>query len=106
PAGCYAAFVELHIEQGPRLEREGKPIGVVTAIAAPALLRVVWQGEGGHAGAVLMPGRKDALCAAAEAVLAVEHAALQSGSPDTVATTGICRVHPGASNGIPDRVTV
>jgi N-carbamoyl-L-amino-acid hydrolase len=106
PAGTYAAFAELHIEQGPVLEREGKPIGVVTAIAAPALLRVEWQGEGGHAGAVLMPGRRDALCAAAEAVLAVEQAGLQSGSHDTVATTGICVVHPGASNGIPDRVTV
>jgi N-carbamoyl-L-amino-acid hydrolase len=106
PTGSYAAFVELHIEQGPLLERADKPIGIVTAIAAPALLRADWQGEGGHAGAVLMPGRKDALCAAAEAVLAVERAGLQSGSPDTVATTGICLVHPGASNGIPDRVTL
>jgi N-carbamoyl-L-amino-acid hydrolase len=53
-----------------------------------------------------MPGRKDALCAAAEAVLAVERAGLQSGSRDTVATTGVCLVHPGASNGIPDGVTV
>ena len=53
-----------------------------------------------------MPGRRDALCAAAEAVLAVEAAALSSGSPDTVATTGVCRVHPGAINSIPDRVTL
>jgi N-carbamoyl-L-amino-acid hydrolase len=104
--GAYAAFVELHIEQGPLLEQAGKPVGVVTAIAAPALLRVEWRGEGGHAGAVLMPGRKDALCAAAEAALAVEQAGLHGGSPDTVATTGVCLVHPGASNGIPDRVTV
>ena len=65
-----------------------------------------WEGEGGHAGAVLMPGRRDALCAAAEAVLAVEAAAPSSGSPDTVATTGVCRVHPGAINSIPDRVTL
>ena len=106
PPGYFAAFVELHIEQGPLLERAGLPIGIVTAIAAPALLRVEWQGEGGHAGATLMPGRRDALCAAAEAVLAVETAALASGSPDTVATTGVCRVHPGASNGIPDQVIV
>jgi N-carbamoyl-L-amino-acid hydrolase len=103
PDGYYAAFVELHIEQGPILERERLPIGIVTAIAAPAALRVEWEGEGGHAGAVLMPGRRDALCAAAEAVLAVE-AAASGGSPDTVATTGVCRVHPGAINGIPDRV--
>ena len=52
-AGAYAAFVELHIEQGPDLERTGVPIGVVTAIAAPATLRVELSGDGGHAGAVL-----------------------------------------------------
>jgi ureidoglycolate amidohydrolase len=106
PAGYFAAFVELHIEQGPLLERAGLPIGIVTAIAAPASLRVTWKGEGGHAGAVLMPGRRDAFCAAAEAVLAVETIAKSSGSPDTVATTGVCRVHPGAVNSIPERVTL
>jgi ureidoglycolate amidohydrolase len=106
PEGYFAAFVELHIEQGPILEQASLPIGVVTAIAAPAALRVTWLGEGGHAGAVLMAGRRDALCAAAEAVLAVEASARSSGSPDTVATTGVCRVHPGAINGIPDRVLV
>ncbi len=104
--GSYAAFVELHIEQGPILEREGIPIGIVTAIAAPAAIRVTWEGEGGHAGAVLMPGRRDALCAAAEAVLAVEAAALSHGGADSVATTGVCRVHPGAINSIPDRVSL
>ena len=106
PEGYYSAFVELHIEQGPILEREGLPIGIVTAIAAPAAMRVTWEGEGGHAGAVLMPGRSDALCAAAEAVLAVEAAAWSVGGPDSVATTGVCRVHPGAINSIPDRVTL
>jgi N-carbamoyl-L-amino-acid hydrolase len=106
PFGYYSAFVELHIEQGPILEREGVPVGIVTAIAAPAALRVTWQGEGGHAGAVLMPGRRDALCAAAEAVLAVEAAARYVGGADSVATTGVCLVHPGAINSIPDRVTL
>ncbi len=106
PADHYAAFVELHIEQGPILEREGFPIGVVTAIAAPAALRVRLNGEGGHAGAVLMPERHDALCAAAEIVLAVEAAARASGSADTVGTTGVCEVHPGAINSIPSRVTL
>ncbi len=106
PGGYFAAFVELHIEQGPLLEQAGLPIGIVTAIAAPAALRVTFEGEGGHAGAVLMPARKDALCAAAEAVLAVEAGARSSGSADTVATTGVCRVHPGAINSIPDRVTL
>jgi ureidoglycolate amidohydrolase len=104
PAGYFAAFVELHIEQGPMLEQTGVPIGVVTAIAAPAALRVTFSGDGGHAGTVLMNTRRDALCAAAEAVLAVEASALATESPDTVATTGICRVHPGAINSIPDQV--
>jgi ureidoglycolate amidohydrolase len=102
----YAAFVELHIEQGPMLERENIPIGIVTAIAAPAALRIRVEGEGGHAGTVLMPGRKDPLCAAAEMILAVEAAAKATGTTDTVATTGICRVHPGASNSIPSTVTL
>ncbi len=106
PEGHYAAFVELHIEQGPLLERAGVPIGVVTAIAAPATLRVSLHGTGGHAGTVLMPDRRDALCGAAEVILAVELAARGSGSPDTVATTGVCRVAPGAVNGIPARVTL
>jgi ureidoglycolate amidohydrolase len=106
PGGCYTAFVELHIEQGPLLEREQIPIGAVTAIAAPAALRIRLEGEGGHAGTVLMPDRKDALCAAAEVVLAVEEAAKSSGRLDTVATTGVCRIHPGAINSIPVRVTL
>jgi N-carbamoyl-L-amino-acid hydrolase len=106
PDGHYAAFVELHIEQGPLLEREQVPIGAVTAIAAPAALRAQVEGEGGHAGAVLMPERKDALCAAAEIILAVEAAARSSRSPDAVATTGTCRAHPGAINSIPSRVTL
>jgi N-carbamoyl-L-amino-acid hydrolase len=104
PPNYYAGFVELHIEQGPILEREGIPLGVVTSIAAPAGLRVTVEGEGGHAGAVLMPQRRDALCAAAEIVLAAERAAKATGSVDTVATTGVCDVFPGAVNGVPSRV--
>jgi ureidoglycolate amidohydrolase len=104
--GCYSAFVELHIEQGQILEHKQVPIGAVTAIAAPAALRVQLAGEGGHAGAVLMPERKDALCAGAEIVLAVEEIAKGNGSPDSVATTGVCRVHPGAINSIPSKVTL
>lgn len=99
--GHYASFVELHIEQGPLLEKADVPIGIVNAIAAPAALRVAIEGVGGHAGAVLMPDRRDALCAAAEVILAVESAAKATGSVDTVATTGICRIQPGAINGIP-----
>ena len=104
PAGYYRAFVELHIEQGPLLEREKVPLGIVERIAAPASLRVTVEGAGGHAGGVLMPDRKDALCAAAEVILAVEQAARASGNADTVATVGICDVFPGAVNSIPARV--
>lgn len=55
--GAIAAFVELHIEQGPLLERDGVQLGIVSAIAAPAALRVFFSGDGGHAGALLMPDR-------------------------------------------------
>lgn len=106
PSDYYSAFVELHIEQGPILERQGIDIGIVTAIAAPSAQRVTIEGEGGHAGAVLMPDRRDALCAAAEMILAVESAGKESGSPDTVATTGVCRVHPDAINSVPERVVL
>ncbi len=99
----YAAFVELHIEQGPLLEKENIAIGVVEKIAAPSTLQIQLTGSGGHAGAVLMPGRRDALLAGAEIALAVEKSALESGSPDTVATTGVFRIEPGAVNSIPCR---
>lgn len=102
--GCYHAFAELHIEQGPILERESLDIGAVTHIAAPAAYRMEIEGQGGHAGGVLMPARHDALCGASEFVLALETAAKNSGSPDTVATTGVLRVFPGAINSIPARV--
>jgi len=104
PNGYYKAFVELHIEQGPLLERQKIPLGIVTKIAAPASLRVLVEGAGGHAGAVLMADRHDALCAAADLILSVENAARTTGASDTVATVGICEVFPGAVNSIPSRV--
>jgi ureidoglycolate amidohydrolase len=104
PDGYYSGFVELHIEQGPLLEKEGFATGIVTGIAAPAALRIVVEGEGGHAGGVMMHDRKDAFCAAAEIVLAVEGRALATGSVDTCGTVGKCHVYPGAVNSIPSRV--
>jgi ureidoglycolate amidohydrolase len=104
PSGYHKSFVELHIEQGPILEREQIPLGIVERIAAPASSRVTIEGSGGHAGGVLMPDRHDALCAASELVLALEHAARSSGAVDTVATVGMCDVFPGAVNSIPARV--
>lgn len=100
----YHAWIELHIEQGPLLEREGISIGIVTSIAAPAGYRFTITGFGGHAGALLMPHRKDALCAAAELILSIEKHALATGAIDTVATVGTCDVHPGAVNSVPSRV--
>jgi ureidoglycolate amidohydrolase len=102
--GRFHQFVELHIEQGPHLEQEGLDVGLVTHIAAPASLRILIEGEGGHAGGKLMPGRKDALAAAAELILALELAAKSTGAIDTVGTVGVCEVFPGAVNSIPSRV--
>ncbi|MGA2889099.1 MAG: M20 family metallo-hydrolase [Terracidiphilus sp.] len=104
PAGRFHQFVELHIEQGPLLEQEGIDLGLVTHIAAPASLRIQIEGEGGHAGGKLMPGRKDALAAAAELILALELAAKSTGIIDTVGTVGVCDVFPGAVNSIPSLV--
>jgi ureidoglycolate amidohydrolase len=106
PKGYYKAFVELHIEQGPLLERAKISLGIVKSIAAPASLRISIEGSGGHAGGVLMPDRKDALCAAAELILAIENAARATGAVDTVATVGVCDVFPGAVNSIPSRVAI
>ena len=102
--GYYHAWVELHIEQGPELEAAGLPIGIVTAIAAPATMFVEVTGAGGHAGAVLMPRRKDSLCAAAQMIAVIESLAKSSTSPDLVGTVGQLDVHPGAVNSIPSRV--
>lgn len=104
PTDYYHAWVELHIEQGPVLEAESIPIGIVTAIAAPATMVVEILGDGGHAGAVLMPVRKDALCGAAEIVHAIERLGVDCSSDDLVVTVGELEVHPGAVNSIPRRV--
>ena len=110
PPNYYSAWVELHIEQGPLLERDNFQLGIVTGIAAPASYRYTVEGFGGHAGALLMPDRRDALCAAAEMILSVERHALEAnaaaGGVDTVATVGTVAVHPGAVNSVPSRVTL
>ena len=106
PKGYYHGWIELHIEQGPLLEREKIPLGIVTSIAAPAGYRFTFGGFGGHAGALLMPDRKDALCAAAEVILSLERHVLGTGAIDTVGTVGTCEVHPGAVNSVPSRVVL
>ena len=99
-----AVFVELHVEQGPRLERLGAPLGVVTGIVATARGEVIFAGEPGHAGTTPMAGRHDALVGAAEFALRLREAA--TGVEDGVATVGRVAVEPGASNVIPGRVVV
>ncbi|MGH2970986.1 MAG: M20/M25/M40 family metallo-hydrolase [Gaiellaceae bacterium] len=97
-------YLEVHIEQGPVLLREGRALGVVSAIVGLARGEVVLEGAAGHAGTAPMEGRSDALVNAAELVLRVRDAALAI--PGTVATVGELKVEPGASNVIPDRVTM
>lgn len=94
-------FTEIHIEQGRTLWESGEKIGVVTAIAAPTRLKVTFHGRQDHSGATPMDLRKDALCAAAEVILAVEKAGRDEKHHATVATTGVVQVTPGALNVIP-----
>jgi allantoate deiminase len=92
-------YCEVHIEQGPVLEKEDLPVGVVTAINGQSRIQVGFIGKAGHAGTVPMEGRRDALCAAAEFVLEVEAAA--RAEPDAVGTVGEIQALPGAANVVP-----
>ena len=92
-------YVEVHIEQGPVLEAEGLPLGIVTAISGATRLGIDVTGRAGHAGTVPMRLRQDALMAAAEMALAVERIAIDE--PKLVATVGRMEVKPGAVNVIP-----
>jgi len=98
--------LELHIEQGRRLERAGRQIGVVTAVAAPIRLRITIQGSADHSGATPMAERRDALCAAAEIVLAVERCARRESARGSVATVTTVQCLPGTMNVIPGSVTL
>jgi len=108
PAAAYdpnkvIAYIEAHIEQGPVLEAEGEPLGVVSAIAGASRLSITVTGEAGHAGTVPMRMRHDALLGAAEMVLAVERIA-KSDAHGMVATVGRMHIEPGSINVIPSRV--
>ena len=94
-----AAYLELHIEQGPRLESAGLPLGIVSDIVGIYHARVAIRGRADHAGATVMNARADALAAASEIVLAVERIA--RGHPDSVGTVGEIAVRPGAKNVVP-----
>ena len=97
-----AAFLELHIEQGPVLEHAGAALGIVTGITGMVRAERVFEGAAGHAGTVPMPPRRDALVAASEYVLLVRQAA--AAIEGAVATVGRLEVEPGVANVIPARV--
>ncbi|MGE5617019.1 MAG: allantoate amidohydrolase [Bacillota bacterium] len=97
-----AAYVEVHIEQGPVLLDEGVPLGVVTSIASGIRYMATVKGDAGHAGTVPMARRKDALAAAAEMVLAVEKQCARVDG--AVGTVGILRVKDATGNVIPGEV--
>jgi hydantoinase/carbamoylase family amidase len=97
-----AAFVELHVEQGPVLDALGAPLGIVTSITGLARLQVDFTGHGGHAGTTPMARRRDALVAAARFVVAVKEAA--DARDQAVATVGQLTVEPNAANVVPERV--
>jgi allantoate deiminase len=98
------AYVELHIEQGPRLDRAGAPLGVVTGIVAYARRQVSFAGAAGHAGTKPMDARDDALVKASEYVLRVRDAA--AAIEGAVGTVGVLEVLPGGVNVIPGAVNL
>jgi allantoate deiminase len=99
-----SCFLEVHVEQGPILERAGVPLGLAMGIVGIVRGERVFEGHAGHAGTVPMEGRADALVAAAEYILRVRHSA--AGIDGAVATVGQIDVEPGAVNVIPSRVRI
>ena len=97
--GGLAGYVEVHIEQGPVLEANELPVGVVSAIAGQSRFAFRFAGQAGHAGTVPMALRRDALAGAAEFIMAVETHALDDAG--LMATVGRLEVRPGAGNVIP-----
>jgi hydantoinase/carbamoylase family amidase len=103
-AGDIAAYLELHIEQGPVLERENLAVGIVTAISGATRTRVELLGLAGHAGTVPMGQRRDALAGAAEIIAYVEKRC--SGTPGLVGTVGWIEAKPGAVNVVPGNASL
>ncbi|CAB3396072.1 M20 family metallo-hydrolase [Kyrpidia spormannii] len=105
PPGSIHAYLELHIEQGPLLDRLQVPLGVVTGISGPVWLTVEFLGFAGHAGSVPMSLRRDALVGAAEAILALRRIVAQEEGSPGVGTVGDLKVFPNSRNIIPEAVT-
>jgi beta-ureidopropionase / N-carbamoyl-L-amino-acid hydrolase len=103
PSRAVDAYVELHIEQGPRLEEAGIPIGVVETIVGVRRARVVFLGQADHAGTTPMERRRDAFLAAADYALKARELVVTRGGPRAVTNFGVVQIHPGASNIVPGR---
>jgi allantoate deiminase len=101
--GELLAYVELHIEQGPVLEAQILPVGVVTAIAGATRLAASITGMAGHAGTVPMALRRDALAGAAECIVTIEELC-RTDEGGLVGTVGYIHANPGATNVIPGKV--
>ncbi|MBP2239844.1 N-carbamoyl-L-amino-acid hydrolase [Cytobacillus eiseniae] len=104
PANTISAFLEMHIEQGPILDANDIPVGIVTGISGPLWLSVELEGFAGHAGSVPMPMRKDALVGAAKIIIALNELASQDPQAPTVGTVGSLNVFPDSRNIIPEKV--
>jgi N-carbamoyl-L-amino-acid hydrolase len=102
-AGKARAYFEAHIEQGPILEAEGKPIGIVTGAQGQRWYEVTVTGQEAHAGPTPMKRRRDALVAAARMIDAVNRIG-HAHAPNACATVGFVQVHPNSRNTIPGRV--
>lgn len=97
-------MLELHIEQGPVLDREGLSLGIVDSIFGMRVIEVTLTGVGNHAGATPMTERYDALCTAAECILAAESHVKTDDDKRTVVTCGKMEIAPNCSNVIPETV--
>ncbi|MDE2958005.1 MAG: Zn-dependent hydrolase [Bacteroidota bacterium] len=100
-----AAYLELHIEQGTRLERTNSRIGIVTGMVGIHMFLIAFNGQANHAGTTPMLERQDAALGASAFCLAVRRRVLED-FPDCVATVGQMKFVPGTFNIVPDQVTV
>lgn len=105
-ANKYAAFVELHIEQGRVLADSGEAIGVVENIAAPTRMKITVEGVADHSGATPMNFRKDALVSGAKLILAIEEVGKAHSEQGIVTTVGVVDIEPSSINVIPGKVVL
>src|SRR5918996_1533902 len=106
PAGAVHAYVELHIEQGPRLDEAGVPIAAVDSIVGVRRTRLIFTGQADHAGTTPMERRRDGFLAAADYSLRARDLVVERGGGRSVTNIGVVFVHPGASNIVPGRAEI